>query len=69
VFIELRQATGPEVGWQMSASVAGALLAASIVIYIIIRILTHRHEDDGPPRNGKARARKGSAPKPPGPAP
>jgi len=46
--VEVRQATGPEVGWQMSAAVAGALLAVSIIIYIIIRILTHRHEGHGP---------------------
>jgi hypothetical protein len=41
-------AVGPEVAWQTSATVIGALLAVSIVIYIIIRILTHRHERHGP---------------------
>ncbi len=47
------QALAPGVGWQTSASVAGVLLAISIVIYIIIRMLTHRHEGHGPSRKGK----------------
>jgi hypothetical protein len=47
------QAVVPEVGWQLPATVVGILLAASIVIYIVIRILTHRHEEHGPARKGK----------------
>ena len=41
-------AVAPGVAWQSSATVIGILLAVSIIIYIIIRILTHRHEDHGP---------------------
>ena len=60
-------AVGPGVAWQSSATVIGILLAVSIVIYIIIRILTHRHEDHGPePDRGKAGLARGKA-KPPRP--
>jgi len=57
--MEVRQAAVPEVGWQLPATMVGALLAVSIVIYIIIRILTHRHEGHGPQQNGE------KPPKPP----
>ena len=50
-------AVGPGIGWEMPATMGGALLAVSIVIYIIIRILTHRHEGHGPKQNGHGSAR------------
>jgi len=50
--VDIRDAVGPEIGWQFPAAVVGVLLAVSIVIYIIIRILTHRHEGHGPKPNG-----------------
>ncbi len=47
------QALAPEAGWQMPAAVAGALLGLSILLYILIRILTHRHEGRGPAPRGR----------------
>ena len=50
--IDIRQDVGPEIGWQLPGAFVGVLLAVSMVIYIIIRILTHRHEGHGPKPNG-----------------
>ena len=51
--LEVRQAVAPGVGWQFPAAFVGVLLTISIVVYIIIRILTHRHEGHGPQQNGE----------------
>ena len=67
--VDVRQAVGLDVGWQLPAFVVGALLAVSVAIFFAIRILTHRHGEHGPPENGKAVALKGNAKRPPRPRP
>jgi len=78
VTVDVRQATGPNVGWEMPAAAVGALLAVSIIIYILLRILSHRHGDRPPPAGGGlhagGRGRGGpkpgrGGPKPPGAQP
>ncbi len=48
---------GPALDWNDSAMVTAVALGISLMIYILIRILTHRHEDHGPPRNGRKAGR------------
>jgi hypothetical protein len=56
---------GPALDWSTSATLTAAALGLSMIIYILIRILTHRHGEHGPSRNGKRTARKGENGKPP----
>jgi hypothetical protein len=45
--------TGPAIDWNASATFTAVALGLSLIIYILIRILTHRHEDHAPSRKGR----------------